>query len=217
MSSMVVLLSGGLDSTVLANWLKRNGEEIIAALFVNYGQDAAMRELYSARRTSLKLNIPLEIVDIPNLRYVMWGLWESEYHAMMAESRVAPTSGCNCGDRSPADAIGATYTVLRGAKQLLIGSMADDLKPIPQLKDYIRNFSASIRDLHGVQFELVAPFIDKTKADLISLAHEMGTDLSQAWCCYKSSAQHCGKCPGCKKRKEAFIAAGKPDTASYES
>ena len=65
----------------------------------------------------------------------------------------------------------------------------------------------------GIQ--LLRPFIDKDKAQIVKMGHELGVDFSQTWSCYKGGDRHCGACGTCIERREAFMLAGVEDPTDY--
>src|SRR5688500_11559886 len=67
MQTAVLLLSGGLDSTVAAYLARRDARPVLA-LTVDYGQKAAARELAAAYRIATDLGVPHRTVFLPFLR-----------------------------------------------------------------------------------------------------------------------------------------------------
>lgn len=64
---------------------------------------------------------------------------------------------------------------------------------------------------------LVAPFTYIDKAGIIKIGSDLYTPYFLTWSCYKGNDVHCGKCPTCISRSEAFIAAGVNDPTRYEN
>jgi 7-cyano-7-deazaguanine synthase len=56
---------------------------------------------------------------------------------------------------------------------------------------------------------VVAPFLEKTKADIAYRALELGVPLHMTWSCYKGGDKHCGRCGTCVERLEAIDEAAK--------
>ena len=54
-----------------------------------------------------------------------------------------------------------------------------------------------------------------SKAGVVSLGERLGVEWAQTWSCYKGEEKHCGTCPTCRSRKEAFIAAEVSDPTEY--
>lgn len=67
MAKSLILLSGGLDSALLANRLLRQSVEL-NALFIDVGQTSAAAELAAARRVTSILDLQLDVVDGRSLR-----------------------------------------------------------------------------------------------------------------------------------------------------
>lgn len=62
---------------------------------------------------------------------------------------------------------------------------------------------------------LRAPLQYMDKAGVIREGSRLGAPLSMTWSCYKGEDEHCGVCPTCRSRREAFIAAGITDLTEY--
>ena len=72
-AGIVVMLSGGPDSAILAAHLKSQGNNV-RALFFDYGQVTASAELSSARAISIRLGISIDVVDISKIKNTFLGL-----------------------------------------------------------------------------------------------------------------------------------------------
>lgn len=68
-----------------------------------------------------------------------------------------------------------------------------------------------------MQIRLHTPIQWSSKADVVSLGTKLGVDYSNTWSCYKGEELHCGTCPTCLARKEAFKTAGVKDPTRYAS
>jgi len=53
-------------------------------------------------------------------------------------------------------------------------------------------------------FEIVAPWIYKTKNDIAQEAYKLNVPLHMTWSCYKGGDIHCGRCGTCVERLEAI-------------
>lgn len=62
---------------------------------------------------------------------------------------------------------------------------------------------------------LVAPFVYSTKAEIIRRGVEMRVPYEMTWSCYAGGEVHCGVCPTCRARKDAFRIAGVEDKTTY--
>jgi 7-cyano-7-deazaguanine synthase len=62
---------------------------------------------------------------------------------------------------------------------------------------------------------LYTPFVERSKADIVTEGAKHGTPFAQTWSCYKGGAAHCGRCGTCVERREAFHLAGVDDPTEY--
>lgn len=49
-----------------------------------------------------------------------------------------------------------------------------------------------------------APLQYYSKAEIVAKGHKLGVNYADTWSCYKGEDLHCGVCPTCRSRKEAF-------------
>ncbi|TIN17057.1 MAG: hypothetical protein E5Y51_11780 [Mesorhizobium sp.] len=63
---------------------------------------------------------------------------------------------------------------------------------------------------------LYAPFLQLSKADIVSEGARLGVRFEETWSCYQGGALHCGRCGTCVERREAFHLAAQNDPTSYE-
>ena len=116
MRKIVVMCSGGLDSSTLVTWLKKKAKWDVHVLFVNYGQITAHREYESARVLCFKLDVPFKSIIIdgykrPGLEFFrMWetgivevaidNRWDTQHYALscsLAASMVTISNLVNQG------------------------------------------------------------------------------------------------------------------------
>ena len=62
---------------------------------------------------------------------------------------------------------------------------------------------------------LYAPFVEKTKAQIVEIGSALGVPYEETWSCYEGGELHCGLCGTCNERKEAFQLVGVPDPTKY--
>ena len=64
---------------------------------------------------------------------------------------------------------------------------------------------------------LHAPFVEKTKAQIVQVGAALGVPYKETWSCYEGGDIHCGLSGTCNERKEAFKLAGVPDPTKYSA
>ena len=217
-----MLLSGGLDSATTLAWARRAGYECYC-LSVDYGQrhraelDAAAR-IASATGAAGHKVIRIDLTAIGG-------------SALTDASIAVPTSGIKGG--IPVTYVPARNTILLSlalgwaevlsAQNIFVGANAVDYSGYPDCRpEYLRAFEAMANlatkaAVEGRRIGIRAPLVDKTKAEIISLALELGVDPAMTVTSYQPdpSGGACGVCDACRIRKDGFAAAGIADTTRY--
>jgi 7-cyano-7-deazaguanine synthase len=219
--SAIVLLSGGLDSMVVAG-LAREAGYAVHALTIDYNQRHRI-ELESATRIAKHLDA-VEHIILP-LDLTRFG-----GSALTADIAV-PKDGV---DRAaiPITYVPARNTIFlslclglaeaRGARELWIGVNALDYSGYPDCRpDFIAAFEetanlATKAGVEGDRFTIKTPLIAMTKADIASEAARLGLDAGISWSCYDPvDDKACGQCDSCRLRAKGFVEAGLSDPTIY--
>lgn len=64
---------------------------------------------------------------------------------------------------------------------------------------------------------LHTPFAYSSKADIVAKGTNLHVPYKLTWSCYKGEQYHCGTCPTCRARHDAFMAADVPDPTLYST
>ena len=217
-SRSIVLLSGGLDSTV-AFYQALDEVKVAMAISFDYGQ-RHKGELKYAQATAHRENIPYEIIDITSIGRLLQGSALSDRHVEVpdghyAEKTMKATIVPNRNTIMLSMAVGAAIGI--GASQVWAAMHAGDHPIYPDCRP---EFIDKLNELVPIATEsavvVVAPFIDITKDMIIRRGHRLGVDFGATWSCYKGGKIHCGRCGTCVERAEAFFLAGVRDPTQYE-
>ncbi len=223
---VVVLLSGGIDSsTALALAIREQYEA--CALTVDYGQRHRL-ELEAARRVAAALGAARHLVMKLDLRLIGGS-------ALTAEIAVPKSRDLGrMSSEIPATYVPARNTIflslalawceVLGAGDIFIGANAIDFSGYPDCRpEYLEQFErlanlatrASVEE--ELKFNIHAPLLRMTKAQIIHTGAEAGVDFSLTHSCYDPTASGlaCGSCDSCVLRKRGFQEAGLPDPAQY--
>jgi 7-cyano-7-deazaguanine synthase len=73
--------------------------------------------------------------------------------------------------------------------------------------------NAALEGMHDIT--LHAPFLNLTKADIVTAGAALGVPFAETWSCYKGGEIHCGRCGTCVERREAFHLANVQDPTDY--
>jgi 7-cyano-7-deazaguanine synthase len=216
---LIVLLSGGLDSTVLTAKLLAEGRPV-DAVSIHYGQRHA-RELDAARAVAEHHGIRHDVVDLAVLRDHLAGsalttgkdVPEGHYSAPSMAATVVP----NRNMIMLAVAVG--IAVSRGYSQVATAVHAGDHPIYPDCRPEFITAASLVSQLGTAGYgdvEIIAPFVHMSKADIARLGHQLDAPVSLSWSCYQGGDQHCGRCGTCVERAEAHHLAGIFDPTSYD-
>lgn len=215
----VVLLSGGLDSYTAAAAVQRDGYELFA-LTVRYGQVHA-REIESARKVAQALRVTRHIEMDVNL--AAFGGSSLVGDGDIPKDRALETS------EIPSTYVPARNTVFLsialawaevvGANAIVIGVNALDYSGYPDCRpEYLQAFErladlATRAGVEGQRFEVLAPLLHFSKAEIIRRGYDLGLDYGLTHSCYnpRPDGAPCGTCDSCRLRAKGFAEAGTTD------
>lgn len=216
---IILILSGGMDSTVLLYKLLKDGHEV-KAVGINYGQ-RHKKELQAAKSITKKLGIEYRIADLSALKPFLAGSSQTDdsvpvphghYSADNMKTTVVPNRNCLMLSVAAAWAISLKYDSVAYAAH------AGDFAQYPDCREiFITAMQRVLKTVDWEPIELLAPFYDKTKAEICSLGHELGVPFEKTWSCYSGGYIHCSRCGTCVERREAFVLAGVDDPTDYEA
>jgi 7-cyano-7-deazaguanine synthase len=217
--NVVVLLSGGMDSTA-ALYEAHAQHTVAGAVSFDYGSKHNAREIPYARWHCAKLKISHRVVALDFMPDLMQSallksggeIPDGHYEEATMKQTVVPfRNGIMLS-------IAAGHAESINAKGLVIAAHAGDHAIYPDCReDFMRAMGDAMRLGTYVGIELLRPFIHFTKAQIAARGHELGVDFAQTWSCYKGGEIHCGTCGTCVERREAFINARLPDPTAYAS
>lgn len=223
----VCLVSGGMDSAVVLAEARAAGFENFALSF-DYGQrhgielDAASRvarALGAVEHRVVKIDLSAiggsaltDAIDVPKDRPI----------ASMA-SGVPPTYVPARNTVFLAVALG--WAEVLGARDLFLGVNAVDYSGYPDCRpEFLEAFAQLARVAtvagaeRGERFEIHAPLLEMSKADIVRRGRELGVDFGLTHSCYDPITEDslaCGRCDACRIRLSGFQEAGVVDSVPY--
>lgn len=219
MKKVVVLTSGGMDSTTLLHHHTKAGDEVRAIGF-NYGQ-LHQKELEFAHYQANALGVPFEEVDLSELAFILPGssqtdgmvrVPEGHYSEESMKATVVPNRNMILLSIAIGHAIAHKMDFVSYAAHAGDHAIYPDCRP--EFAEWLNEGpSKGLCDWRKV--ELLRPFIDITKADIVRKGTELGVDFSKTWSCYKGVDLHCGRCGTCVERVLSFKEAGFKDPVQY--
>jgi 7-cyano-7-deazaguanine synthase len=227
MPTNVVLLSGGLDSSILAAQLSQTkGPASVHALSVHYGQRHS-RELEAASEVAAYLEISHRVVDLQGLRSLLNSSQTSDDvpvpHGHYADPNMRLTVVPNRNMILLAIAAGYAISLTEregiGPSTVYLANHAGDHAVYPDCRP---EFTAAMNVALGLSHytdsicQLDSPYKLKTKGEIIkAYGQNLSPLYAMTWSCYEGGRYHCGKCGTCVERKEAFLEAGVFDPTVY--
>lgn len=207
--NIVALLSGGLDSTTLVYDLIRDGHTVTPIGF-NYGQRHA-RELESARTICAGLGVPYRVIPMADLQAFKPPIPDGHYEEESMKANVWPGRNTVMLSLACGVAVDGQYDAVAYAAHGGDHAIYPDCRPayVEAMRDVFK-----LGNWHPV--DLVAPYVEITKADIVRIGAGLKVPFGVTWSCYRGGAAHCGTCGTCTERREAFQLAGVDDPTVYQ-
>jgi 7-cyano-7-deazaguanine synthase len=211
-----LLLSGGVDSCVLAAELARADKEVYP-VYVRSGLVWEEVELYWLRQFLSALASPklgrLKEIRLP-LGDVYDAHWSTTGHSIpdhRSEDQEVYLPGRNLILLAKTALYCAHDQIAVIALGLLKGNPFPDSTP-----EFFSSFQSVASQALGFDLRIIAPFSDLSKPDLIQLGSNLPLELTFS-CINPVGQYHCGACNKCAERRRSFILAGVSDQTRYHS
>lgn len=213
----VLVYSGGMDSTVLLYHLRDAGVEL-RALSIDYGQRHRV-ELERAGAVTAALGVEHRVVDLRSVTPLLGGssltssdipVAEGHYEEESMKSTVVPNRNMIFLSLAAAWAISLKFDSIAYAAHCGDHAIYPDCR-----EAFAAAMAEAVRLADWHEVELVRPFVNLAKAEIVRRGSELGVPFEQTWSCYKGGALHCGRCGTCIERREAFHLAGVTDPTCY--
>lgn len=218
----VVVLSGGMDSTVCAALaVQEHGPAAVAALHIDYGQRTEARERDSFEAICDRLGIARRLV-VQNQSLSQIG------GSALTDSKIdVPDAGPEIGTQVPITyvpfrnahflSVAVSWAEVLEAETIYIGAVQQDSSGYPDCRpEYYAAFNEVIRQgTKDGSIRIVTPLINLKKAEIVKLGLELAAPFHLTWSCYSREDTACGVCESCVLRLRAFAAAGSVDPIPY--
>lgn len=218
MAKAYVLLSGGIDSTTCLYMAHQEYNGDVAAVSVDYGQ-RHVRETLCAHdicedlgvdHVTIPLATPMQTmltdasIKVPDIKYDDIKGVSPTYVPFRNGQLISILTAYAVQDKD--------------AQALYFGAHAEDAANWAY-PDCTPEFIGAMQNAVYIgtyqQLRLVAPFTNSTKAEIVRKGTSLGVPYGKTWSCYKGEELHCGECPTCYARWEAFVQAAVTDPTQY--
>jgi 7-cyano-7-deazaguanine synthase len=213
----LVVCSGGLDSTVAATKMVRDGYDV-TLLHFRYGSRAEAPEDRAIWDVAEALGVGVWTRDM----YI----WEdTDSPLLQADSAIA---GGEEGAEFAHEWVPARNLMMlshatamaeaKGFDLLVLGNNLEEAGAYPDNEpEFIQRFNDllpfAVGD--GKKLRVVMPVGNLMKHEIVALGHELDAPLHLTWSCYRAGEQHCGTCGPCYMRRTAFEINKLPEVIGY--
>ena len=213
----VVVYSGGMDSFTLLHKVKEQGFEVFALSF-DYGQRHVV-ELTVAANVCSDLGVNHKVVDISAINSLIGGssltsdidVPEGHYEEESMKATVVPNRNMILLS------LAAGYAVSIESTRVFYGAHSGDHAIYPDCRpEFVRRMNDVCRIANYEEVEIITPYLDQSKIEILADGLAMDLDYRDTWTCYNGREKSCGKCGACQERLEAFEKNGVTDPLEYE-
>ena len=188
MRRSIVLLSGGIDSLVIAEMEHTKGT-LAGVVFVDMAHPAQIAEGWKAFNFHGRTKIPLKAIHVFGLD--LGDMVNANGSAVVPSRNLVLLS------------VASNAAVQLDGTVLLIGATRTDAAAYIDCRaEALELTSNAFVSMGGLPIE--APLIDKTKREIVALAHELGLKPADAWPCYRTGPTPCGTCSSCLESEAAW-------------
>ncbi|MGB9802612.1 7-cyano-7-deazaguanine synthase QueC [Desulfofundulus sp.] len=217
----IVLLSGGLDSTVSMAQALREGR-VELCLTMDYGQRAASREIAAASALAAYYKLAHRVIQLPFLGEVTTS-------ALVNREKTIPElteEDLNDTRKTTATAtavwvpnrnglfinIAASFAEALGCEQVVTGFNREEAVTFPDNSlDFLEAINGSLRYSTVSGVRVVSYTARLNKAEIVQLGERLKVPWHLIWSCYYDGETMCGRCESCRRLNRAMNAAGLVD------
>jgi 7-cyano-7-deazaguanine synthase len=212
MSKALVILSGGMDSTILLHHVaKRLKIEEVYAITFNYGQ-RIIREIECAKYQALEVGIvEHKIINMDFFRDI------SKMSALTNTDLKIPKARDDIGNAQPLSYVpfrnllllttAAGWAESVGANDLYYGAVqTDDFSGYWDCTSLFLNKVNEVYNLNRKNtIKVNAPFMTWSKDRVVKEGIDLNVNFNRTHTCYEGTEVACGECVSCSARIKAFI------------
>lgn len=213
-SKVVVVLSGGQDSTTCLYWaLDRFGDDNVEALTFDYGQRHRI-ELECAGNVAQHAGVAHTTLPIDTFSALGGNsLTDTGIPVEEASGNSLPNSFVP-GRNLVFLTFAAAYAWQRGIVDLVTGVAQTDYSGYPDCRrDTLDELEQTLRLGMERAFTIHTPLMNLSKKETVEMARDLGAldAMALTHTCYNGQRPPCGECPACRLRAKGFLEAGVAD------
>jgi len=205
--SVLVLFSGGQDSTTCLYWALRNFSSVRTLCFT-YGQRHS-KEVEVAKMIAEEVNVPFQLLDASIISQLSVNSLTSDIAMDQEKPEDSYPNTFVPGRNLLFLTFAAVIARSHGIRHIVTGVSEADYSGYPDCRDtFILSANTSINLAMDEHFQIHTPLMWRDKTAVWQLADELGVfDIirNKTLTCYNGIiADGCGHCPACVLRKQGF-------------
>jgi len=194
---VVVLASGGLDSSLLCLLLQNRGYDI-KSIFINYGQLAFAREWEACQNAARYLSI-----DSP--LYVDLSDFGAQIKSGLTTTEIDVANPYLPNRNLLFLVVASSYAVSANISNVAIGLLSSHVFP-DQTREFIKSAELALRTSLGVNINVLVPLIGLNKYEVVRLAQHYNFPIHLTYSCHTGNETPCGRCISCLEIESALDA-----------
>ena len=189
--AIVTLVSGGLDSSLMAILAKENGN-IQYPLFINYGQLGFEKEWEACQKIHNEFSLPKPTkMDIS-------GYGKTILSGLTSSTKAVKDEAFLPGRNLLFLTMGASFAYQNGGESVAIGILKEETAIFPDQTDiFLEKAQDIISCSMGYNIEILTPLRDFYKKDVVELAKIK--NIYNTYSCHAGTDKPCGKCIACEE------------------
>lgn len=230
MNKILVLFSGGIDSTVcLIKAIGEVGLKNVLALSIDYGQNN-IKELDKAKEICDFYKVEHIIINLKDaFKYCNSSLikssnkkiphisYEKQFLKLAPQDEVSTNVAFRNGVMI---SVSASIALSKKINKIYIGLHCEDeiknhMYP-DRSKKFINVMSLLVNSGTNNKVSLISPLIDMNKKEIVNLASKLKVPFEKTWTCYEDDKSPCGKCSACIERIKGFQDNNINDPLNYK-
>lgn len=202
----LVLLSGGIDSTIATYKEVQDGNKVEALTLKTTSNKDNTKEIESAVRTASRLSIKHTVLDLS----VLGALFQNKQTVLAVGGQIGrccpgTQRGVNLGVETM-HMLAMMYAIEHSIPIVTWSIHKDDLREDTEesVLNYLRVMESIAKSRSGASCKFETPFLKLHKYEVIRLGLNLRVLLRDTFSCFASAEEPCGVCDQCLAVKEAF-------------
>jgi len=208
----IILLSGGLDSTLLLYYLLRDKEKTdIIAVFFDYGQKSLVKEQQAAKTITKKTGVKLISINLTDV-------FRRSQSSLLKHNKKLVTEIKKYGKHTRfiskntevefrngvflSNAISLAMQLYQNEKVTVYYGATKGRENYKDCSVIFNEYYKLLAKYASNDFvDVQAPFMCMGKDEVVRIAKGLNVPIGQTWSCYGGKEKPCGICPACLDRK----------------